>query len=428
LFDTLIFAPRSIRAEAEQQAATLLLTIAILISTGVAYFFHPDPATRALISAVFLIILMVKLFRGLNFDRAAPPRNGAGLLFLLVVLPIVGPMVLGYLAPALPNLERFEFGRTLLISIAILLAAHGLFFVSLLKHLPPRPTVHVACAQRALSINANPAKLFEELERTLQERWTEKIPNRRYDLNRIPDMVSGQSGSFEADILEETQPIPVNAEAQTIAEKLQTGANRYVAALTGLSLAAFLAATLLALRIVLTPIGAASLTSDFVLVAVLLATAVYCWKCGHLLWGRVDFTSLLLWVEVRGSYEESQNSLGNQMTASMSTTKKFFNVESMTLRVWAAELDTVIFHKNGPRDVIGMRGRPDMAQYYADHLEQFGRNIASVVAPSSNADLERIARMAQAQQMLGKQCRRRRRARGPAKRYAGTALHQPRLR
>lgn len=398
LFDTLIFAPLPVRLEAERQAANLLLTLAILIGLGIGYFFYPDPAIRSWIAAAFLGILAVKLLKPLS--EHSQPKNGIGLIVFLITLPILGPPVLAQFAPALPDIERFELGRTLLVSLIILLVAQMLFFLSLLKQLPARPTINMACEQRTLTMNANPAKLFEELERTLQSRWTEKIPNRQYALKKVPDVFSGRSGSFEAEVVEETQPVPVNRGAQTIAEQLQGEANRFVAFLTGLALLTFLAAVAIALRLAQAPAGAA-LASALCLSVVLAFTAFYCSRCGHLLWGRVDFTSLILWVEVRGSFEESQINVGNQMTTAMSSGKKVINVESMTLRVWAAELDTVIFNKNGMRDVIGMRGRPDAAQFYADHLENFARGIATVVAPSSNADMERIARMAQAQQLMG---------------------------
>lgn len=398
LFDTLIFAPFPVRLEAERQAANLLLTLAILIGLGIGYFFYPDPAIRSWIAAAFLAILALKLLKPLN--EHAQPNNGIGLIVLLITLPIVGPPLLAQFATELPGIEHLALGRTLLVSLVILLVAQALFFLSLLKQLPARPTINMACEQRALTMNANPAKLFEELERTLQSRWTEKIPNRQYALKKIPDVFSAQSGSFEAEVVEETQPVPVNSGAQTIGEQLQSEANLFVALLTGLALVTFIAAAVIALRLAQAPAGA-SLASALCLSVVLTSTAFYCWRCGHLLWGRVDFTSLILWVEVRGSFEESQINVGNQMTTAMSSGKKVINVESMTLRVWAAELDTVIFHKNGMRDVIGMRGRPDAAQFYADHLESFARGIASVVAPGSNADIERIARIAQAQQSLG---------------------------
>jgi hypothetical protein len=143
-----------------------------------------------------------------------------------------------------------------------------------------------------------------------------------------------------------------------------------------------------------------SLATAF-LAILLFFTARYCVSSANLLWGRVDFQSLLLWVEIEGSFEEAQINIGNQLTAAMSSTKKIINIESMTLRVWAAELDTVIFYKDGARDLIGMRGRPDMAGQYADHLEKFAGNIAAVVAPGAIVDAERLGRIAQVQRDMG---------------------------
>jgi hypothetical protein len=77
------------------------------------------------------------------------------------------------------------------------------------------------------------------------------------------------------------------------------------------------------------------------------------------------------------------------------------NVESMTLRVWAAELSTVILQKNGLRDLIGMRGRPDIAKFYADHLTGFASQLTTVVAPTSGADQARLAAIADVQRVMG---------------------------
>jgi len=58
-------------------------------------------------------------------------------------------------------------------------------------------------------MNAPPATLMDELDRTLQSGWTERIPNRRYA--RIDPVVHATtpSGSFAGELLEEAQPLPV---------------------------------------------------------------------------------------------------------------------------------------------------------------------------------------------------------------------------
>ncbi len=404
VFDTLIFAPRLIRAAAETQCFNLLLTVAILLGLLGSFLFYADPAVRAWIAVLLLAVLIPKLIRPLgrqeNTYRRA--RAGIALIVVIIALPILGPPLIARIAPSLPNIAGFEFSRTLLVSLLILLVAQGLFFFSLMRQLRPRPNVNMACEQRAMSMNGNPSKLFEELERTLQSRWTETIPNRRYALVKLPENFNAQSGSFAGELLEETQPVPADAGAlASIVDQLTAPATRGAVALTLLGFITFVAGVTASVRFALVPLSTQDSLATAFLAVVLFFTARYCVSSAKLLWGRVDFQSLLLWVEIEGSFEEAQINIGNQLTAAMSSTKKIINVESMTLRIWAAELDTVIFYKDGARDLIGMRGRPDVARQYADHLEKFAGNIAAVVAPGAHADADRLGRIAQVQRELG---------------------------
>lgn len=398
IFKTLIFAPWQLRMAAETQASNLLLTLALMLGMGIGYYFYPDPAVRSWIAVGFLIVLIPKLLKSLAPGKSAV-SVGSLFLPLVIALPLVGPPGFAKLASSLPDITAWEFGRTLWIALVILLVSQTLFFLSLLRHLREQPAINMACEQRALNMNGNPAKLFEELERTLQTRWTDTIPNRQYANRKLPDILAGKSGSFDGEILEESQPMPVAGPKQAIAEMATSETNKFVAALTGLAMLAVLAVTLAAWRFATSSIVETQFSTLF-LAAVLGIVGHYSFACSHFLWGRVDFNSVLVWVEILGSFEESQLNLGNQMTTTMSSQKKVINVEGMTLRVWAAELDTVIFEKNGIRTIIGMRGRPDIAQFYADHLQRFAAGLSNVVAPMSNTDVERIAKIAQVQQML----------------------------
>ncbi len=403
VFDTLIFAPEQIRRAAEAQCSNLLLTVAILLGMLSGMLFYSDPSVRSWIAVMFLLVLTKKLVKPFakQQNTYAKAPTSIWLVVLIIVLPILGPPLLAQLAPALPDISRFQVPRTLLISLVILLVAQALFFLALMQQLRARPHINMACEQRSLSMNGNPAKLFEELERTLQTRWTETIPNRRYDIKKPPDVLSGQSGSFDGTILEETQPVPNVPEPQTIAQQVTAESTRPIAALTALAFVTFIAALVMAIRLAVMPLDAASLGATAFLMVVLLLVALYCRSSAHLLWGRVDFQSLLLWIEIGGSFEEAQLNIGNQFSTALSSSKKIINIESMTLRVWAAELDSVILTKDGYRDLVGMRGRPDMARFYADHLKNFARNVSSVIAPSSTADGDRLARISQVQQQLG---------------------------
>lgn len=403
LLSSLIFAPQRVRYAAESQFANLLLTAAFFIGLAATYFFYPMPAIRAWTAVVFALLAYITVLgpflrRNPSYARA---RSGVWLIVLIIVVPVLLPPLLSRLAGSLPDPTPFNPGQTLLIAFAIMLVAQALFFLALLRQLRPPPAINMACEQRTPSLNANPAKVFEELERLQQSRWVDGIPNRRYFIGRPPDAITQMSGSFRADLLEESQPLPAgDAQPPSIGEMLQLPATRWIALLTLLGAATYCAAVVVAALCGRMAIGSQQWPAAALLAVVLALTGHYCRLSARELWSRVDFTSLLLWVEISGSYETADMQVGNQLSTGMMSAKRVINVESMTLRVWAAEIDTVIFGKDDVRDWIGMRGRPDVTRLIADHLEAFAARAPSIVAPTSSTDLERINALAQIQRHL----------------------------
>jgi hypothetical protein len=399
VFDTLIFAPEVVRRAAETQCFNLLFTLAILLGLVISLFLYPAAGTRAWIAAAYLVILVPKLLW--PFRRAAAPAQkstaGIGSILLIVGIPVLLPQI----AAKLPDPSTFELSRTLLVTLVLLVCAQAAFFIALTTQLRPRPAANMACEQRTLSMNANPAKLYEELQRQLQARWTESVPNRLYAQKRLPEVISGQSGSFDGEALEETQPLPVGIAKTTWLEQILAPTTRAIAALNAILVVSYIAGCWIAFIFGKKAAADHQLLATGFLAAVLLLIAHYCWRSAHALWGRVDFQSTLLWIELAGSFEEAQVNVGNQFTSAMSSGKKVINVESMTLRVWAADLDTVVFDKDGARDLIGMQGRPDVAKYYADHLERFAAETSSVVAPGSTKDRDRLNAFAGMSRQLG---------------------------
>jgi hypothetical protein len=88
----------------------------------------------------------------------------------IVAVPILGPPLLGRLVGTLPDIAELDLPQRLGTCLFVLLVAQSLFFLTLMRQLRDRPAVNMACVTRSLSMNSNPAKLFEELERTLQSR------------------------------------------------------------------------------------------------------------------------------------------------------------------------------------------------------------------------------------------------------------------
>ncbi|CAZ87543.1 conserved hypothetical protein [Thiomonas arsenitoxydans] len=127
----------------------------------------------------------------------------------------------------------------------------------------------------------------------------------------------------------------------------------------------------------------------------LIVAAVYA------LWGRYDFRSTVIWVDIQGSYESARMEMGNVLADRLKTEKDVINIEAMTLRVWASEIDTVLFERTGPRQVLAMRGLPDVARGMAGELRGFGQERPTLIAPQSSLDAERAAHIGKFNQLLG---------------------------
>jgi hypothetical protein len=129
----------------------------------------------------------------------------------------------------------------------------------------------------------------------------------------------------------------------------------------------------------------------------------FCFKAGHPLWGRFDFVSELIWVEMNGNYQSAKLDYGNQFTDRIKSEKQVINIETMTLRVWVAQFESVSFGKHSERWLVGMRGLPDKAKYLAQHLVQFAADQSIIVAPGSGADMQKVATLGALNQLGGGQ-------------------------
>src|SRR5207245_6473126 len=63
----------------------------------------------------------------------------------------------------------------------------------------------------------------------------------------------------------------------------------------------------------------------------------------------------------------------------------------MTLRVWRARIESVVFGKDAARQVTAMFSTEKEARALAQHLMQFGRSQSVLVSPGAPEDQARIA-------------------------------------
>ena len=109
--------------------------------------------------------------------------------------------------------------------------------------------------------------------------------------------------------------------------------------------------------------------------------------CGFL----VNFVSDLIWIEAKGNYQISQMNFGRYLDDTIKTQKEVVNIETMTLRVWYAEISTTTFGKYQERSILSMIAKKDEAIAIKEHLSTFAQDQSIIVAPTAQSDLNRMS-------------------------------------
>jgi hypothetical protein len=402
----LIFAPRVIQVAGQTQFYNFLALGATFISFLICWMlFGQGPASNWIGVAyggfAFYQIMRPMLKR--SVPAAGPIYEGAnvgkGSLIALILLAVLGPVVLGMASARLPLLG-VAVNSVVLVALLCALLGCAVFGMALKNQLQPAPqVVGAARVTETLTMNAHPNKLVEELDRMLMARWYGNIPNRRYT-RRSPD-ASAKQGRFVAEMLEETQPRPQPSRiATSLGHALSSPKFLWQTCLTGLGTLNVLAATVAAVLATRTIVAGEPVATTIVFALSQFAVGTFCIHAAHVLWGRFDFTSELIWVDISGSYESAQMHIGNQISGNVQTMKNVINIESMTMRVWVSEIDTVVFGKDDARQLVGMRGLQGMADELSASLKGFGETRSMVVAPTSAQDMERAQKIGMVGQLV----------------------------
>lgn len=401
----LITAPVVVQELAQRHFFNALSFLVTLASFLFAWGLFGTEASRPLISIVYFAFGALVLLRPLVSGNQA--RLGTGALIALIVAAIVGPVAANLLGNALPSVHYSVTGQATFLLVCALVAV-VLILCALQAQLDASPQTERSCEQRTLSMNGPPASLITELDRTLQDAWVEKIPNRRY--TRIEPVTEGAAGSgrFTGELLEETQPMPMSGTAAvTLASALRTPRHSWLVMLDLYGTLLTVVGVVCALAYVhgfdpsrmLADGWGGTATVGYA--AVCLAIAAFCFQSAGAIWGRFNFESELVWVELQGTWQSSRIGTGNQLSSRLQTENDVVRVESMTLRVWRARVESVVFGKDGPRQVTAMYATSQEAARLADALEAFAGRQSVFVAPRAGEDRHRIDALQATEALLG---------------------------
>lgn len=387
----LIYAPVSIQRIAQRQfhnAVAILVTLASFLVSWAGFSSTSSSAWMGLFYFAFSLFLLLRPIESGTATKAEVGQRG---LVVLILCAVFGPVLVPRMTQGLPNIEWLSLnGQTLFLLLASLIGV-ALFFRALISQTNAPPQTNPALEQMSLSMNCHPKQLIDELDRRLQQGWTEQIPNRRYA--KILPVVTGGAGSFHAEVLEETQPMPAGDLNQTdLSASFTLPRLVWIAWLDSLGL---LLTVIAVVSLVLYALdahavfGRESMTPYLTTGIAALTLGGFCLRIGHPLWGRFDFRSELIWVSMEGNYQAAEMGFGNQYTDRIKTNKQVINIETMTLRVWVAEIHTVIFDKSSLRSLIAIHGLTNRANELANHLCQFAGEQSMIVAPTSKVDVQK---------------------------------------
>ena len=399
LFPHLIFSPAYIQAVAQRQFHNALAFVVTLISLLVSVFgaSHESATWLGLLYFGIALFILIK-----PVEQGAQGEANIGLkgVLALVIVAILGPVLVPFVTKGLPPPDWLPGPWQAALVILCGMVGIALFFQAVMSQSQRgTPTVNMAVVQDTVSMNGHPKQVMDELERKMQESWVASLPNRVYT-RVLPEIVLTQeSGSFEGASIQETQPLPRGEIADmTWASCFSEPRYRWLGWLNAFGLLALLAAVtllgLFATRFFTGGNPESQLAGAAYLGASFWMLGNFCFRAGGVLWGRFDFVSQLIWVEMRGNYQAAKMDYGNQFTDRIKTEKKIINVETMTLRVWFAEIESVAFGKDSHRSILAMRGLQDKAEGLHRILKEFGAQQSTLVAPTAQADLQRAQALA----------------------------------
>ncbi|CAD6528529.1 zinc ribbon domain-containing protein [Paraburkholderia metrosideri] len=395
LIPALIYAPVPIRRLAQSQFESGLALTATLLSFLIATIGFDNSSDRTWVALLFFGFTFFLLLKPIEHGgQNTTPLGPAGLIGLLLVA-VFAPIVVPLLSAHLPDLSWLPLTTQTFALLICAAVAVLLFFVALIRQTVVPPKTSMGSELATVSLNGQPKQLLDELERHMQRRWVEQIPNRRY-ARQTPN-VAGQSGQFSGQLFEETQPLPRDDMRRVDLQRAFTEP-RYCWLV---SLNAF-GVGLVAIAVICLLWFAAAFSSSFdgtrsdalgwaTFGSAMLAVGAFCLRVGHMLWARFDFLSKLVWVQFDGNFQRSRMNVGAQFTDRVRTESDVIAVHDMSVRIWVAEIDSVTFGRDHRRMIVGMRGLPDEARELRQILEQCAQQQTVVVAPTSQRDIEKIA-------------------------------------
>ncbi len=440
-FPRLLTAPILIQDFANQYFLNLCTVLVIFLSFLTAWFFTKEGVTETWISLIYFLVSIFWLIK--PYSTVQRQSLTMSHLIMLMVAAIVLPILLGLLATMLPSLLGLMFHTQIFVLLGCTLISSLLLLCAALGQVTDTPITQVSNELLRISMSSPPATLFQEIERIQQMQWTDNIPNRCYSRLEPSTPVTSLGGSFTGDLLQETQPMPIQGRNTSDTQSIFADASRKFLGFSDVFAVFLMGVSILFILIfvngfvnsfnnglnnqgssqyasteknLITPtvLFASKSTAQPKLLIdwklqnwslltgafMMISAALFCLKNAAYLWGRFDFKSNLLWVTVQGNYQTATLGTGNSFSSQMHTENKFVRVEDMTVNIWRTCIESVCFGVNSPRQMTSMFATQKEAKDLANDLLTYINGQSILTAPQSDRDRYKMSTLFQAERIL----------------------------
>lgn len=405
-------APTTLHAYLRTRFSHLVLAAGLLPLALLLLFWPQAPATP--LAAGWLITVLVGglLVHALHPDRPALPPLAVAALLALGWLPALALLFTSGGWPLVDKLVRFQvpLAATVLLALALVLEVMGV--------LAARAQLVTPAAGRSgqdeatASFDLHPMHLVREIDRELGRRWSDGVPNRRYAWQPPKIDAGADEGSFNALVLEESQPLSPPAQRGTAQRPRGAG---WLLALDVLGLLLSLAAVAGVARAGWAHmLNAAAPWTPAALGLVALAAGGWAMRVAHFLWSRTEVESVFTWLDLRGNWFRLPP--GAPELAPRHRDEPALGVDDLVLRSVAAQARSVFYAAGtwelGSRSVVTLAAAPAAAAAWTTLLQDFARKAQASPAATAPA-------------MLAARAQARQRREAGQRDAAGTAARKP---
>ena len=353
----------------------------IMLITSTLVWGSPLEGWVGLFYSALVALIAIRPIR--TADGAAKSSLKVWQIVAMIFFSITGPVLLGLCQKFLPDLSWSNFGTQAYFILIATLLVEAMFFIAILQHVQEPLKNSRTHLQNLTHLKCDPNALVQELDRKLQNDWIDSIPNRKYAYVPHEIDINLKTGSIKSLLIEETQPVyAVRPQALDLLTALREPQNHWLLLINALGVLLTFAGVVVVINFAINfdPSGEWKAFAGLSALGMgLITVGGYAFRGVHTLWGRFDFDSSLICVEIEGNFVRSNVDIGNRFVDNTVAVREQITVENLIVKIWFCRLKSVIFghttdKENLTRAVLSMHADDVEAEQLQEHLNGFIEN------------------------------------------------------